>query len=173
MIRAAGGDREALRILVERWERPIYAFMLRMVTDPEEAQDLCQEVFVRLYGQIGRYRPAGLFRSWIFRIAGNQARSHLRRQMIVNWVRFHPGLHDRPTRQRGADRRLEDREIRARVRAALKKLPMRQRQAILLRRYEEMTYQEIAAAMDTTVAAVESLLQRAMRALRLDLGELG
>jgi RNA polymerase sigma-70 factor (ECF subfamily) len=140
-----------------------------MLGSREEAEDLGQETFLRVCRQAPRYRPTGQFRSWLFRIAGNLARSRLRRRRILDWVRFEPGRHDVAAAEEPADRRLEREEQRRAVRAALARLPDRQRQAILLRRYEGLSHREIASALNTTVPAVESLLHRALVALKKDL----
>lgn len=171
MARVAGGDESACRALVERWERPIFTFLVRMVRSQDEAMELAQETFLRMVRQAGRYRPSGQFRGWLFRIAGNLARSRLRRRKLVRWLPFDPEIHDRPAPTGGADESLEREETRSAVRAALDRLPDRQRQAVILRQYEELSYEEIAAAMGATVPAVESLLHRAMTALRKELGE--
>lgn len=171
MVRGAAGDEDAFRILVHRWETPVFSFLARMLGNPEDAQDLTQETFLRLCRQAGRYRPAGRFRSWLFRIAGNLARGMLRRRRILSWVRLEPVEHDLAAPEEGAQRRLEREETRQAVRAALLRLPARQRQAILLRRYEEMSQRDTAAAMGTTVAAVESLMRRGLAALAKDLGK--
>ena len=169
MVRGAAGDEAAFRTLVERWERPVFAFLERMVASREDAQDLAQEAFVRMCRQAGRYRAEGRFRSWLFRIAGNLARSQLRRRKIVRWIRFEPGLHDAPAPDADrADRSLESAESRSAVRKSLAKLPARQREALVLKMYEGMSYREIAHAMDVSLPAVESLLQRAMATLRRD-----
>jgi RNA polymerase sigma-70 factor (ECF subfamily) len=136
-----------------------------MLGTPEEAQDLGQETFLRMCRQARSYRASGQFKSWLFRIAGNLARSRLRRRKLVGWTRFDPSEHDRPSSQETPERALERKEVRGVVRRALAKLPDRQRQAILLRQYEEMSYREIAEAMGVSIPAVESLLQRAMKAL--------
>ena len=86
MMRAAKGDRTAFGILVQRWERPVFAFLARMLASAEEAEDLVQEAFLRVWGHAGRYRPSGQFKSWLFRIAGNLARSRLRRNKVVRWI---------------------------------------------------------------------------------------
>lgn len=166
MRRAAAGDREAFRLLVERWEQPVYAFLCRMLGSPEEALDLRQETFLRVHQQAGRYRAQGQFRSWLFRIAGNLARSALRRRRILKWLRLDPQEHDRPADQEPADRALERQELQAAVRAAIAELPARQREALVLRRYQELSQREIAAALGTTEEGVESLLGRAMSRLR-------
>jgi len=173
MARVAQGDEEAFRLLVLRWEQPVFRFLERMIGSEEEARDLSQETFLRVFSQARRYRAAGRFRSWLFRIAGNLARSRLRRNSVVRWVRFDPILHDPASEGDGPDRRLERKETAERVRRALARLPHRQRQALLLRRYEEMSYREIAGAMGLTQAAVESLLQRAMERLKKDLAGKG
>lgn len=173
MARGARGDEEAFRLLVTRWERPVFAFLTRMLGSREEAQDLGQETFVRVFQQAGRYRAAGRFRSWLFRIAGNLARSRLRRRRIVGWVSFDPLRHDRASDEPDMDARLESGDLRRVVRTALGRLPARQREALVLRRYHDMTQQEIADSMGTTVAAVESLLSRAMAALRMELSKEG
>jgi RNA polymerase sigma-70 factor (ECF subfamily) len=171
MVRAAQDDREAFRLLVERWQEQVYAFLERMMGSREEALDLSQETFLRVYTQASRYRPQGQFRSWLFRIAGNLARSGLRRRRIVRWVRFETPLHDRSTLAATPDSGLARAETRADVRRALAALPERQRQAVLLRHYAELSHREIAQSMGTTVPAVESLLQRAMVTLRQRLAD--
>ena len=170
MERTAGGDEAAARLLVQRWEGAVFAFLYRMVGSREDAQDLGQETFIRVYREARRYRPSGKFRSWLFRIAGNLARDRLRRRRIISWVPFIPGAHEGSSEAEGPDAGIERDEMAAEVRRALAKLPDRQREAIVLRSYEELSYREIAAAMSVTLPAVESLLQRGMAALRRELG---
>jgi RNA polymerase sigma-70 factor (ECF subfamily) len=169
MAGTARGEEAAFRQLVQRWEGPIFAFLQRMLDSPEDALDLSQETFLRVHAQARRYEPAGRFRGWLFRIAGNLARSWLRRKRTLRWIRFDPARHDQPSSHADAARSLERQETRRQVRDALARLPDRQRQAVLLRRYEGLGYSEIATALGTTVPAVESLLQRAMARLRKDL----
>jgi RNA polymerase sigma-70 factor (ECF subfamily) len=173
MVRAAQGEEAAFRLLVERWEGPVFGFLERMMRSREEALDLSQETFLRVYAQAKRYRPEGRFHSWLFRIAGNLARSALRHRRVLRWLRFDPALHDRAGPEDPVDRRRERAEARRTVRDALARLPDRQRQVVLLRRYQGLSYSEIAEAMGTTVHAVESLLQRAIASLRRDLAQGG
>jgi RNA polymerase sigma-70 factor (ECF subfamily) len=169
MERGAQGDEDAFGILAQRWERPVFAFLRLMLGSPEEAQDLTQETFLRMCLYASRYRPSGHFRSWLLRISGNLARSRLRRRKILRWVRFDPGIHDRAAGAGDPVTRLESQEHQAAVHLALGRLPDRQRQAVILRQFEGLAYREIAAAMGTTVPAVETLLFRAMMALRKDI----
>jgi RNA polymerase sigma-70 factor (ECF subfamily) len=172
MSLVAQGNEEACRLLVERWEKPVFAFLYRMLGSYEGAQELGQETFLRMYREAKRYQPSGQFRSWLFRIAGNQARTRLRRRRIVQWVRFDCDAHDVPARDIGVDENLEREETRVAVRAAIARLPERQRQVVVLRQYEGLSYQEIADVVNTTVSAVEALVHRAMTALRKDLGRM-
>jgi len=137
-----------------------------MLGAPDEAQDLAQDTFLKVYDQARRYRPDGRFRSWLLRIAGNNARSALRRRKILRWVNFDLASHDRASPGDDPVRRLERREDQQRVRAAVAALPERQRQAVVLQRFQDCRYAEIAEIMGTSVPAVESLLQRATVALK-------
>ena len=83
MVRTAQGEEAAFRLLVQRWEADVRAFLIHMLRSPEEAEDLTQDTFVKVFRQAGRYRTEGLFKSWLFRIAGNLARSRLRRRKVV------------------------------------------------------------------------------------------
>ena len=165
--RGAAGDRDALQLLVERWQGPGFAVMVRMVGSQEDAQDFTQETFMRVCKNAHRYHTSGQFKSWILRIAGNVARTHLRRRRILRWVRFDDVAHDGPSPSIGGS--LEEQETIQLVRSALLALPPRQRQAVALRYFEDMAYQEVADAMGVSVSAVESLLHRAMAALRQNL----
>ena len=166
MERISGGEEAAFRLLVDRWEREVMAFLVHMLGSPEEAEDVLQDTFVRVFRQAGRYRPEGKFKSWLFRIAGNLARSRLRRRKIIGWLSFDPARHDVATTGPAPDRDLEWSEATVAVRAAVAALPERQRQALVLHRFRGLKYREIAAAMDTTVPGVESLIQRALARLR-------
>lgn len=169
MARVAGGEEAAFRLLVQRWESGVRAFLIHMLGGVEEAEDLTQDTFVKVFGQADRYHPEGKFQSWLFRIAGNLARSRLRRRKLVGWLSFDPVLHDRGGDGPGPDDDLVADERARAVRAALEKLPERQRAAITLHRYQGMKYREIAEALDTTLPGVESLIQRALAALRREL----
>jgi RNA polymerase sigma-70 factor, ECF subfamily len=166
MARGAAGDERAFQMLVERWERPVFTFLARMLGSREEAQDVGQETFLRLFRQVGRYQPQGQFRSWLFRIAGNLARSRLRRRKIVRWVAFENPLHDLPANDPPVGAALEREALRGTLMKALNELPERQREAVLLRHDLGMSQREIAATLGTTESAVESLLQRGLGALR-------
>ena len=96
MIRGAEGDDVAFELLVGRWEKRVFGFLSHMLGSREEAQDAAQEAFLKMCLHAKSYRPAGQFRSWLFRIAGNLARSRLRRRRILGWVRFDPVAHESP-----------------------------------------------------------------------------
>jgi len=169
MVRAADGDETALQMLVERWERPVFAFLVRMLGSREEAEDLCQDTFMRMIKAADRYRPDGKFQSWLFRIAGNLARSRLRRRKILRWLPLGGEHHETPDPGPDPLADLERGQAREQVRAAVSRLPERQREALILKQYHDLSYQEIADAMVTSVGSVQMLLHRAMSALRKDL----
>jgi len=170
MMRTAAGDEVAFRQLVARWEQPVFAFLVHMLGSVDEAQDLAQDTFLKVYDQAHRYRPEGRFRSWLLRIAGNKARSVLRRRKVLRWVNFDPVSHDRAAPGDDPGQTLERAETRQRVREAVAALPERQREAVVLKRFQGLSYKEIAEVLGTTVPAVESLLQRAAAILRRELG---
>ena len=118
----------------------------------------------------GQYEPTGKFQSWLFRIAGNLARSRLRRRKILRWLPLTDDHDDAPAEGPDALDALAGQEASDQVRAAISRLPERQRQALVLKQYHDMSYQEIADAMDSSVASVQMLLHRAMSGLRKDLG---
>jgi RNA polymerase sigma-70 factor (ECF subfamily) len=147
----------------------VRAFLIHMLGSVEEAEDLTQDTFVQVFRKAGSYQPEGKFQSWLFRIAGNLARSRLRRRKVLSWVSFKPEVHDRNSGRDTPAEDLERKDESRRVRAAVSALPERQREALTLHRFQGLKYAEIAEAMDTTVPAVESLIQRAMAALRQSL----
>jgi RNA polymerase sigma-70 factor (ECF subfamily) len=166
MQRTAAGDEVAFQQLVARWEQPVFAFLMHMLGSVEEAEDQAQDVFMKVYDQAGRYRPDGKFRSWLLRIAGNRARSLLRRRKILRWVNFDLTSHDQSAPGDDPMQSLARQETIQQVRAAVATLPERQRAAVVLKRFQGLSYKEIAEVLDTTVPAVESLLMRAADALR-------
>lgn len=166
MAAAARGEEAAFRLLVQRWENQVRAFLIHMLSSVEEAEDLTQDTFVQVFRKADRYQGEGKFQSWLFRIAGNLARSKLRRRKILGWVSFNPDFHDRADHGDNPATQLERKRDAEMVQGAMAQLPQRQRQALVLHRFQGLKYKEIAEAMDVTVPAVESLIQRAMGQLR-------
>ncbi len=166
MAGVAQGEEAEFRLLVLRWEQGIIFFLRHMLNSQEEAEDLAQETFVQVFKKAGSYRPEGKFKSWVLRIAGNLARSRLRRRKILRWVSFDSAVHDVADGEIDkVDRMVEDESARM-VHQAVTKLPDRQREALVLHRFQGMKYKEVAEVMGTTVPGVESLIQRAMANLR-------
>ncbi len=169
MVGIAKGEETAFRLLVQRWETDVKNFLVHMTGSLEEAQDLTQDTFVQVFRKAGKYQPDGKFKSWLFRIAGNFARSNLRRRKVIGWVSFNPDYHDRAEKRGDQADHLTAQEDSTVVQTALDRLPQRQKEALVLHRFQGLKYKEIAAAMDTTVPGIESLIQRAMAGLRKDL----
>jgi RNA polymerase sigma-70 factor (ECF subfamily) len=171
MARTAAGEEAAFRLLVDRWQHDVLAFLINMTGSRDDAEDLAQETFVRVFRQAGRYRAEGKFRPWVLRIAANLARSRGRRARLLKWLPLDTERHDVASNTPAADRGIEAEQTAQVVRAAIARLPERQRQALVLHRFQGMRYTEVAETMGTSLAGVESLIQRALAGLRVDLAQ--
>ena len=163
------GNRQALGILYERHAAFVFRIAYRFLFNEEDARDITQSVFVTLMQSAHRYRPDAKLTTWLYRIVVNRCLNH--RSRASHRLRGSRNEHDRreqvPAPEEGQPDRLVDRaRQRARLEAALLELPERQRMALLLKRFEEMSYQEIAEAVGCSRGSVESLLFRARRSLR-------
>jgi RNA polymerase sigma-70 factor (ECF subfamily) len=158
------GSTAAFTRLVEIYQAPIYNLCYRMLGDPGEAEDAAQEAFLRAYSQLHRYDPARPFKSWLFAIASHHCIDRLRRRHVT-WLGIdeeplltHPALFEpRPGPEQVAVRREEE----AAVQAVLAELAPRDRSAIVMRYWYDMSYEEIARATGSTTSAVKSRLHRA------------
>jgi RNA polymerase sigma-70 factor, ECF subfamily len=170
MARGAAGDTEAFRTLVERWQGRVMGFLTRTLGSGPEAEDIAQETFVRVCQGAATYRHKGRFASWLFRIAGNLARSQIRRRKLIRFIPFDLMAHDIPEAPR-SEQEIQRQELRKALTQALGKLPRRQREAFVLRYDAQLGHAEIADQLQTTIAAVETLLHRAKLALRGRMGD--
>jgi RNA polymerase sigma-70 factor (ECF subfamily) len=159
---AAQGDSTALAELATRYYAPAYRLAWRLCGSQPDAEDIAQEVFVKLWKDPSQVRQAGALKGWIMRAAANGAADRFRRRKVVNL----DDAMDVSDPEPGAAGLLESSTASARVTAAISRLPERQRQALALVYYENLGNAEAAAVMETTVEAVESLLTRARRSLR-------
>jgi RNA polymerase sigma-70 factor (ECF subfamily) len=172
MAAIAEGDEAAFERLVARHGSAVLNTIRRFVGDTGRAEELAQEVFVRLWQAAPRYRPTAAFRTWLFTIVRRLCWNELRRSgrevsIEEELVEASPG---EATARLAVEYPLPEERLlaseRARaVRAAIGELPPAQRMAVICRRYEELSYEEIAQALETTVPAVKSLLVRARRTL--------
>jgi RNA polymerase sigma-70 factor (ECF subfamily) len=181
MVEIAGGDERALRELIEKHQGAVYGTIAKMLGDPVEAQDLAQQVFVRVYRAAGSYRATAQFKTWMFTIVRNLVFNEHRRRSRATLVSLHPPENEtgHPGGSSGID--LPDlaiktpgevmlqREMLRKVDEAILALPEQQRLAIVLRRYDEFSYEQIAEILKTSVPATKSLLFRARETLRVAL----
>jgi RNA polymerase sigma-70 factor (ECF subfamily) len=176
MLRAKNGDDAAFSQLVSAYQDRLIAIFYHIVGSQEAAEDLAQDVFLRIYRARHGYEPTARFSTWLFRIANNLAsnsrRDQGRRKEVALTTDSGP-LGTRPQEQLATEksslmpaRQLDKRELQTLVQQAMATLNDRQRLAVLLHKFEEMSYQDIAEAMELTPAAVKSLLSRARDNLR-------
>lgn len=180
MLRVRSDEPGAFEELVENYQHRLVAVMHHLVGNAEEAEDLAQEVFLRVYRARKKYRPRSKFSTWLFTIANNLALNALRtrqRKPVVPLPAQDSGpLGPRPAEQLVKDTgsspsgRIQNLELVAIIQQALEKLNERQRMAVVLNKFEEMNYHEIAEVMGLTTQAVKSLLSRARTNLRQVLG---
>jgi RNA polymerase sigma-70 factor (ECF subfamily) len=179
---ARRGDERAARELVERFQRPVFSIVHRMVRDRELAEDLAQEAFVRTFNNLDRYDPSYKFSSWLFKIAYNLTVDHLRRKEVKT-ISIH-GAPDALTAERqeatsvtlesdeeAPDARLEALELADELERAIATLREDYRTAILLRHVEGRPYEEIAEIMDIPLGTVKTYIFRARRQLRDELAD--
>lgn len=162
--RARSGDAGAFPELVRRYQDRVYRFLLRLTRSPDDARDLTQDTFMRAYQHLASWKHNAAFRTWLFRIARNAAFDLLRRGKVVEFVELDE---DAPVED-SADGPLAAVELRERYRmleAALARLPTEQREILLLREIEELTYEEIAQVLELNPGTVKSRLARARAAL--------
>ena len=176
MLRVRNDDAQACAELVDLYHHRLVTVMRHLVGSNEEAEDLAQEVFLRVYRGRKKYHPKAKFSTWLYTIANNLAlnvlRTRQRRPTVPLNVRDSGPLGPRPEEKLVLDRaqppddRVQQQELTAIVQQALETLNERQRVAVVLNKFEDMSYAEIAEIMELTPKAVKSLLSRARENLR-------
>ncbi len=177
------GDEVSFELLLQKYRTPVIHFLGRMVRDQAQAEDLAQEVFLRVYRAREKYKPSAKFTTWLFRIATNLAlnsvrdeRHNLRNVSMDETVDTGEGNEvmriDVPSAEPGALERMLKRQRVAQIRRAILALPEKQRAAVLLHKYQGMDYDEIARVLECSESALKSLLFRAYETLRVELAPL-
>jgi RNA polymerase sigma-70 factor, ECF subfamily len=175
MLRVASGDDAAFDYLVEKYRRPMVSFMYRMTRNQAVAEELAQEVFLRVYRSRQSYAASAKFTTWLYRIATNLAVNHARdtkHERPENTVNI-----DEPDSDTGmtmdvadgslnAEQTILRRERLAAIRSQVEALPERQRTAVLMHKYQNLDYKQIAAVLKLSESATKSLLFRAYETLR-------
>lgn len=172
MLAFRDGDRRAFESLFARYTPRVLTFLTRMVRDRARAEELTQDVFVRVYNAAERYEASARFSTWIFGIAHNLALNDLARAHR-RYEQSDGALEElgAPDPAASADEKLDAVRMQTRLERALAALPERQRAALLLRSEQGLSYEEIANALSATVSSVKSLIHRAREALLVELGE--
>ena len=178
---ASKPEKSAFTFLVQKYRRQMVGFMYRMCHNPAAAEELAQEVFLRVYRSREKYEASAKFNTWLYRIATNLAVNHARdtrHELAENTLRL-----DEPDQETGTTPDLADDSLTAEeqmvrqeriavIRQKVQALPERQRMAVILHKYQQMDYREIARVMKLTESATKSLLFRAYETLREQLQEL-
>jgi RNA polymerase sigma-70 factor (ECF subfamily) len=179
MLDVKAGDDASFNLLLQKYRTPLINFLFRMVRDSATAEDLAQEVFLRVYRARKQYSPSAKFTTWLFRIATNLALNSVRdnrhRQMDVSIdapVEEDETPLQLPAREMRIDEHMIERDRAEFIRQAISSLPEKQRVAVLLHKYEEMDYAEIAKILECSESALKSLLFRAYETLRVQLAPL-
>jgi RNA polymerase sigma-70 factor (ECF subfamily) len=177
MLRVRDGDSDSFDALLERHRGPLIGFFSRMVRDPALAEDLAQEVFLRVYQSRLRYAPEAKFTTWLYRIATNLALNALRDRKEANLPAGPnmepPGtesaLAQIPDGRPTAEQEMMESDRARRIRQEIEGLPEKQRAAVILHKYQDVDYRQIALILGVSESAVKSLLFRAYEHLRTNL----
>ena len=184
MLDVKAGDEQSFALLLHRYRTPLVNFLYRMVRNREQAEDLAQEVFIRVYRARGDYVPSAKFTTWLFRIATNLALNSVRdtrhQRMEVSLdapvtVDSEDG-DERPIDIAEKNPNIEEHLVqeaqRDMIRHSIDKLPEKQRAAVLLHKYQDLDYGEISKILECSESALKSLLFRAYETLRVELAPL-
>jgi RNA polymerase sigma-70 factor (ECF subfamily) len=182
MLDVKAGDEQSFELLLRKYRTPLVNFLYRMVRDTAVAEDLAQEVFLRVYRARQEYAPSAKFTTWMFRIATNLALNSMRdnrhRKLDISMDQSVDTGEEEQRPLEVADRAPSvEQELVERCRAelimkAIHSLPEKQRAAVLLHKYQELDYGEIARVLECSESALKSLLFRAYESLRVELAPL-
>jgi RNA polymerase sigma-70 factor (ECF subfamily) len=174
IIALSQGAEDAYEVLIQRYQQPVYSLVCRLLNDPSDAPDIVQEVFLKVFRNIGAFRGNSSLKTWIYRIAVNEAYNHRRwfcrhqRQEVAlgseegtpNYIGCMTDTGRSPFDQ------ASDHETRALVEQALEKLNPKFRAAVVLRDIEDLSYEDIATVLDVSLGTVKSRIMRGREALR-------
>lgn len=170
MLRYKNGEAEAMDELLKRYKNPLYCFALRLVGDTCEAQDITQEVFLRLHQHKDNYRPIGKFSSWIFSIVHNLAVSRLRKKQ---WLVIWPSKQDDPDQLKeyespdpSPEKIASNDEAGKFLQECIQSLPFLQREALILREYQNLDYEDISKILKKSLGTIKTLIHRARQNLK-------
>jgi len=171
-----GGDTTAFEELIERHQSLVTGTVARMLGSNSDVEDIAQQVFIRVWKSARRYVPRAKFTTWLLKITRNLVFNELRRAKRRGHVSLQsePGVEDTPLRDEtnpAPDASLLESELQRAIEEAIVQLPKSQRMALVLRRYEQLSYEEIAEVLGLSVPAVKSVLFRARTELRTRLNK--
>ncbi|HKV82503.1 MAG TPA: sigma-70 family RNA polymerase sigma factor [Candidatus Sulfotelmatobacter sp.] len=180
MLRVKAGDQSAFEYLVQKYRRPMVSFMYRMARNSAAAEDLAQEVFLRVYRSRETYEASAKFSTWLYRIATNLAVNHARDsrherpevQVSLDEPDDDTGTTlELPDASLNAEQQMVRRERMQAIRRKVEALPEQQRLAVIMHKYQQMDYKQIADVLKKSESATKSLLFRAYETLRDQLKE--
>jgi len=168
------GEEQAYEVLIQRFQQPVYNLVCRLMNDPAEAPDVVQEVFLKVFRNIGSFRGGSSLKTWIYRIAVNEAYNHRRwfsrhqRQEVALAVEEGAANYEENLADPGRSpyEQAADHETRALVEKALEQLNPKFRAAVVLRDIEDLSYEEIASVLEISLGTVKSRILRGREALR-------
>ena len=175
MLKFKTGDNSSFEAILDKYHSPLINFFYRFVGDKIEAEDLAQEAFLRIYRSRHNYKPKAKLSTWIYCIAKNIALNELRRRATHRAASLEETIDAEDseikiqfadTTQNLPSQELEKKELENIIKKAIDSLPIHQKTAIILRRFEEFSYEEIAQIMKCSISAVKSLLNRAKENLK-------
>ncbi len=174
MCRIAQGDETAFSFLVEKHQYAVVGTVAKMLGSPNEAEDIAQQVFVRIWKSAKKYKPTAKFTTYLFTITRNLVFNETRRRKVRKQVSIEEqgeewGSQYADQNSASPDQSYLQEELAKAVDRAIAKLPEKQRMAVVLRRYEDMRYEEIAKVLGLSVSAVKSQLFRARAILKEEL----
>jgi RNA polymerase sigma-70 factor (ECF subfamily) len=170
-------DSERYGEVIERYQTKLFIYLYRLVGDREEAEDLLQDVFIKAYRNLNSFDATRKFSSWIYRIAHNEAVNHIKRKSLKRFIPWESITASKDKLEmssvaEGVDKVWMRKETSKEVDDAIKKLPFKYRQVLVLRYYSEKSYEEISEILGRPVNTVGTLINRAKKKLAEELAEL-
>lgn len=174
MQKAGSGDRTAFKQLVQKHQRTVTGIIYRYTGNHNEVEDLAQDIFLKIYKAANSYVPRAQFKTWLYKVVANHCLNFFRSQKRKAFIssldqsseEYNPHIQRTEEQQKQPELILQQQELHTALKSALSELPERQRMAIILHRFEGLSYKEIATVMGSSLSAVESLIFRAMNNLK-------